>query len=129
MATQPPTRTRFYKDKRNGKVMGVCAGIADYVGVDVTWIRLSAILLTLAGGFPWTVIAYYATAWMASPRPAGLYIDADQQKFWQGVRTNTKRSAQEIRSSFRDIDRRLADIESYYVNKNTRLNDEIERLR
>ena len=24
------SRTRFYLDKRNGKIMGVCAGIADY---------------------------------------------------------------------------------------------------
>ena len=25
-------RTRFYRDKINGKVFGVCAGIADYTG-------------------------------------------------------------------------------------------------
>lgn len=123
------SRTKFYLDPARGKWKGVCAGIADYIGIDVTWVRLSAILLTLAGGFPWTVIAYVVTAWMADPRPPGLYVDADEQKFWQGVRTNTKRSAQEIRSSFRDIDRRLADIETYYVSKNTRLNDEIEALR
>ena len=54
---------------------------------------------------------------MAPKKPIGLYVDRDDQKFWQGVRTNTKRSAQEIRSTFRDIDRRLADIESYYVSK------------
>ena len=42
-------RTRFYRDKANGKIMGVCAGIADYTGVDVMWIRLGAILLTLMG--------------------------------------------------------------------------------
>ena len=123
------SRTRFYLDRQRGKWKGVCAGIADYVGIDVMWVRLSAILLTVAGGFPWTLIAYWATAWMASPRPAGLYVDADEARFWQGVRTNTKRSAQEIRSTFRDIDRRLADIESYYVSKNTQLADEIERLR
>ena len=29
-------RTRFYRDKANGKLMGVCAGIADYTGFDVT---------------------------------------------------------------------------------------------
>ena len=26
---QTASRTRFYRDKRNGKLMGVCAGIAD----------------------------------------------------------------------------------------------------
>ncbi len=29
MSTQPPSRTKFYLDKRNGKMMGVCAGLAD----------------------------------------------------------------------------------------------------
>src|SRR5690349_20384436 len=36
----PASRTRFYLDKRNGKFMGVCAGIADYTGFDVTLVRI-----------------------------------------------------------------------------------------
>ena len=36
VAYQPPSRTRFYRDKRNGKVMGICAGIADYTGFDIS---------------------------------------------------------------------------------------------
>mgnify|MGYP006204019789 CR=1 FL=1 len=27
------SRTRFYLDKRNGKIMGVCAGIANYLAI------------------------------------------------------------------------------------------------
>ena len=42
-------RTKFYRDKINGKIMGVCAGIADYTGVDVLWVRLGAVALTLMG--------------------------------------------------------------------------------
>jgi len=122
-------RTKFYLDKANGKWLGVCAGIADYTGIDVTWIRVGAILLTFAGGFPWTLVAYCVTAWAARPMPAGLYDTADDAKFWQGMRTNPKRSTAEVRSKFRDIDRRLADIELFYTSRNTRLSDEIERLR
>ena len=122
-------RTKFYLDKANGKWLGVCAGIADYTGIDVTWIRVGAILLTFAGGFPWTLVAYCVTAWLAQPQPVGLYDTADDAKFWQGMRTNPKRSTAEVRSKFRDIDRRLADIELFYTSRNTRLADEIERLR
>ena len=122
-------RTKFYLDKANGKWLGVCAGIADYTGIDVTWIRVGAILLTFAGGFPWTLVAYGVTAWIARPQPVGLYDTADDAKFWQGMRTNPKRSTAEVRSKFRDIDRRLADIELFYTSRNTRLADEIERLR
>ena len=122
------SRTRFYLDKQNKKWAGVCAGIADYTGVDVTLVRVGVVLLTmLTQGV--MLMAYIATAWIAPTKPTTLYVDRDDQKFWQGVRANPTRSAQEIRSTFRDIDRRLADIESYYVSKNTQLSDEIERLR
>jgi phage shock protein C len=34
-----------------------------------------------------------------------------------------------VRSQFRDIDRRLADIELFYTSRNKRLSDEIDSLR
>ncbi|MBR0551886.1 envelope stress response membrane protein PspC [Stakelama marina] len=123
------SRTKLYLDKQHGKWSGVCAGIADYTGVDVMWIRIGAVILTLAGGFPWTVIAYFMIAWMAPTKPIGLYETAEDAKFWQGVRSNPKRSTGEVRSKMRDIDRRLADIETYYTSRNTRLANEIDSLR
>ena len=51
-------------------------------------------------------------------------------KEWSGEGQNVdKRTAREIRSRFRDIDRRLAEVETYYVTSNPRLSAEIERLR
>ncbi|MDQ2764877.1 MAG: envelope stress response membrane protein PspC [Pseudomonadota bacterium] len=123
------SRTKFYVDKQNRKWLGVCAGIADYTGVDVTWVRVGAVILTVAGGFPWTFLAYWLINWMADAKPYGLYDSPEDQKFWQGVRTNPKRSTAEIRSSFRDVDRRLADIEMYYTSRNSRLANEIDSLR
>ena len=38
-------------------------------------------------------------------------------------------TAREIRGKMKDIDRRLAEVETYYVTSNPRLNAEIERLR
>lgn len=122
-------RTKFYLDKQNGKWMGVCAGIADYAGIDVLWVRIGAVLVTLMGAFPWTIIAYHLVAWMADVKPSGLYASQDDEKFWQGVRTNPARSTRDVRSKFRDIDRRLADIETFYTSRNTRLADEIDKLR
>jgi phage shock protein C len=122
-------RTKFYLDKANKKWLGVCSGIADYTGVDVLWVRVGAVLLTLMGGFPWTLLAYWLVAWMASNKPYGLYQTPENEKFWQGVRVNATRSTGEVRSKFRDLDRRLADIEMYYTSRNTRLADEIDSLR
>lgn len=122
-------RTRFYLDKQNGRWLGVCAGIADYLGMDALWVRIGTVMITLMGGFPWTLIAYLLTAWMAEPRPRDLYASEEDARFWQGVRSNPTRTARDVRAKFRDIDRRLADIETYYTSHNKRLADEIEALR
>jgi phage shock protein C len=120
-------RTRFYRDKVNGKLMGVCAGIADYTGVDVLWVRLAAIMLTFITGFG---LPLYILIGMLAPRkPGHLYGSHEDQRFWQGVRQSPARTAREVRARFRDIDRRLADVESFYVSNNPRLSAEIERLR
>ena len=123
-------RTKFYLDKQNGKIKGVCAGIADYTGIEVLWVRLAAILLTITGvGMPWIPLAYILVAWMTPKKPIGLYQSEADAKFWQGVRTNPKRSTSEVRSKFRELDRRLADIELHYTSRNTQLADEIDSLR
>jgi len=121
-------RTTLYRDKQNGKIMGVCAGIADYTGVQTRWVRLGALaMLLMTGG--WVIPAYFIAGFVLNKKPDGLYEDRAEQKYWQGVRQSPKRTAREVRSRFRDIDRRLAEVESYYVSSNPRLSAEIERLR
>lgn len=108
--------------------MGVCAGIADYTGIDVLWVRLGFVVLTLAGvGF--LPFVYFALGFLAAKKPAQLYADRDEQKFWQGVRQSPARTAREVRARFRDIDRRLAEVEHFYVSGNARLSAEIDSLR
>lgn len=122
-------RTKFYLNKRDGKWKGVCAGIADYTGIDVTWVRVGTVLVTLMGAFPWTLIAYVIAAWAANDKPYGLYENAEEEKFWQGVRQSPGRTTRDVRSKFRDIDRRLADVETYYTSRNSRLANEIDSLK
>ncbi|MGI9375152.1 MAG: envelope stress response membrane protein PspC [Tsuneonella suprasediminis] len=126
MSTSP--RTTLYRDKQNAKLMGVCAGIADYTGVNALWVRLGflALLFTVA---PILLPAYFVAGMLLSTKPPHLYVDQEETKYWQRVRQSPKRTAREIRARFRDIDRRLADVETYYVTSNPRLSAEIERLR
>lgn len=115
------TRRKFYLDRQNGKFMGVCAGIASHFNIDPTIVRIGAVVLTLAGGFPWTIIAYLAAAWAAKPRPLELY-DA-------GEISTLRTSTRDVRESMREIDRRMAEVESYVASSNGRLAREIEELR
>ena len=125
---QPASRTRFYRDKRHGKVMGVCAGIADYTGFDVALVRicfLAAVFMSGGSVLPF----YFIAGWVAPAKPQGLdREDSEEQQFWQGVRASPARAARDIRSRMKDIDRRLADIESYVTTENRSLAREIEAL-
>jgi len=128
-STQPASRTKFYRDKVHGKVFGVCAGIADYTGFDVSLVRVCFLAsVFLSGG---SVLPFYVIAAMVTPtKPREFdYTDKEDRQFWQGVRASPARTTRDIRSRMRDIDRRLADIESYVTTENRSLAREIEQLR
>ena len=128
VSEQPASRTRFYRDKRNGKVFGVCAGIADYTGFDVSLVRvcfLAAMFMSGGGVLPF----YFIAAMVTPTKPVSLErVDREERQFWQGVRASPTRAARDIRSRFKDIDRRLADIESYVTTENRSLAREIDAL-
>ena len=110
---------KFELDKGNGKLMGVCAGLADMTGWDVTLIRVGFVVATLLGGFPWTLIAYLAAAVIARPKAPDRF-DALRP---------APTSAFELRRSTTDLDRRLAEIDSYMTSQDDKLAREIESLR
>ena len=75
---QPPSRTRFYRDKRNGKVMGVCAGIADYTGFDVNLVRVcmvAAVFMSSGSILPF----YFIAGCMTPDKPRALAV-ADREE-------------------------------------------------
>ncbi len=124
-----PRQTCFYLDKRNAKWLGVCAGIADYTGLDVTLVRVVTVILAFIGHLI-VLPVYLVTAWIARDKPSELAYDSpEDRRFWQSVRTRPGNTVRDVRSSFRDIDRRLSDLEVYYTSHNRRLADEIDSLR
>jgi len=59
---------RFVIDRRRGMWLGVCQGMADFSGVDVTLVRLALVLLTVfSAGFP-ALVAYVLIGWLAGER-------------------------------------------------------------
>lgn len=69
-------KKKIYRNTRDGKWLGVCAGIADYLEVSAFAVRLVFLLLFFTtGGFP---LLFYFAAWLVlDVRPQHLYQDAD----------------------------------------------------
>ena len=108
---------RFEVDRENGKLLGVCAGLANHTGIDATIFRIALVLTTVLGAFPWTVIAYVAAFLAARRRSSGTaYAPA-------------RVSREEARERLRSMDLRMQAIETYVTSSNSRLAREIEDLR
>lgn len=54
----------FTLDRANGKLMGVCAGLADATGSDPTLVRLGAVLALFLLG-PVAILFYLVAGWVA----------------------------------------------------------------
>jgi phage shock protein C len=107
---------RFEVDRCEGKLMGVCAGLGKAMGVDPTIVRIGFVVATIVGGWPWTVIAYFALGFFGQPGRGR-------------IRRRPQRASVASAYEGRDLDRRLAEIDTYVASPNSRLAREIEDLR
>lgn len=62
----PPTiKKRLYRDSSHGMIGGVCAGLAEYLNVDVTWVRLITVALCFVSVS--TLAIGYMILWIVLP--------------------------------------------------------------
>ena len=111
-------RRKFELDREQGKLLGVCAGLANHSGIDVTLIRVAVVLVTLMGAFPWSLLAYAAAAFFAQRRATTPRSRFDSL----GV-------SDEARERSRALELRLQAIEARTASANSSLAREIEALR
>lgn len=71
---------KFYLDKFNGKLLGVCAGMDDYFGIDALWFRLGMIVVFFLG-FVFIVPIYFLIAMLTDKKPPQLYTDSLRNTF------------------------------------------------
>ncbi|WCL54212.1 envelope stress response membrane protein PspC [Gimibacter soli] len=120
--------TRLYKIPREGKLMGVCAGVADYTGVNLTAVRI----LWVVGLFTpinWILlIGYFVLGMTLDPKPEDLYEDVREEEFWRQARKAPDYTAADLRRRFRELDRRTGDMEAYMTSKSFKLDRELKAL-
>ncbi|MGB0388589.1 MAG: PspC domain-containing protein [Ardenticatenaceae bacterium] len=59
-------KKKLYRSRSDQMLGGVCGGLAEYLGVDSTWVRL---LFVLAGLFSGTGVLLYLALWVIVPLP------------------------------------------------------------
>ena len=77
---------RLTRSRHNGKIAGVCAGLADYVGVDVTFVRAIWLALSIVPGAVIGGVVVYLLVWMVMPEGAGGPVESARPRL---VRSRT----------------------------------------
>jgi phage shock protein C len=116
-----PSPTRLYRDPGQAILAGVCAGLAEYLGVPVLLVRVVTVVGLFTFTLP-TLLTYAILALALQRRPADLYADAEEEAFWQGVRTEPRRAARELDLSFQRLERRLREVEACVTSEAFKLN-------
>lgn len=65
MTTAPTESGRLLRRTDDRMIAGVCSGIADYTGVDVTVVRLAAVVGAIFG--LGSLVVAYVVAWLLMP--------------------------------------------------------------
>lgn len=122
-----PSPNRLYRNLDRAMVKGVCAGIADYFGIQ-PWLVRIPVLISLFTFTIATVIGYVVMVKVVPPRPPGLYETPGEEAFWTKVRVEPTGTVSGLRHRFREMEKNLRDLESFVTSREFRLNREINDL-
>ena len=121
-----PTR-RFFRDPKHGIFGGVCAGIANYFGFDVTAVRLVTFFSMLF--FQTLILVYIIFVFIVPRQPNTPERTAAERAFDRAVRRAPKATFAEVRYRFRHVEARLQKMERYVTSKRFQLDREFDKLR
>jgi phage shock protein C len=121
-----PSPTRFYRDPAAGRLGGVCAGLAEYFGFDLTLTRALTVIATFF--FPTLLLVYFALWFLLPTKPGKLYRSDEDKDFWRGVRVSPPETLSEVRHRFRAADAKLQRMERYVTSRNFSLDREFQDL-
>ena len=117
---------RLYRDKENAILAGVCAGLANYFGLNRKGLRLIVAVSTFFF-FPFVVPAYIILTIVLPVRPGDLYENENQEKFWRGVSMAPTDVFSNLNHRFRELDLRLQKMETYVTSREFEMDRELGR--
>ncbi|EJL6308430.1 envelope stress response membrane protein PspC [Vibrio cholerae] len=128
------SKRELYRDPYNGKIAGVCAGLANYFGLEVWLVRILVITAALLGGTFLVLVAYVAMALMLEKLPKQYREDIRSQqehtlksKPWaQGQAP--KELLHTLDCDLSQVESRIRGVEAYVTSEAFKVNREFRKL-
>jgi phage shock protein C len=109
-------RGELYRS-RNGVVLGVCRGIAEYFDFSVFWTRAIVLIVLFFSGF-WPIMAlYFIAALLMKPEPVIPIESDDQQEFYNSYMYSRKGAVDRLKRRYENLERRIQRMEHTVTEK------------
>ncbi len=114
---EPPPPRALYKNKNTGLLTGVCAGIADFVGIHVGIIRLITVFLSFL--LPLTWLIYVVMAFLLPVKPLPV----------QRTGIHLRQELDQIQAQLSKSERKLLNMEAYITSDEFEFQRKIDELK
>jgi phage shock protein C len=103
-------RTGLYRS-RDGAILGVCKGLAEYFDFPVFWMRGIALALLVFSGIWPLVIAYFVAAVLMKPEPVLPLETEGEREFYNSCASSRSMALQRLKRIYDNLDHRIRRIE------------------
>jgi len=125
-------KKKLYKNTKDKKVLGVCAGLADYLEIDVTIVRIITVLAMLIPGSV-VFIAYFIAYFILNEKPKPSYSRKNPE--YSRIKETLDETSNSSRTTFKNCSHkyaalhdRLARLEAYVTSSKFKLNREFKNI-
>ena len=102
---------------RQGVILGVCRGIADYFDFSVIWIRIIAVFLLIMTGI-WPMAGlYFIAALIMKPEPVIPLSSDDEREFYDSYTHSRHHAVSRLKRRFERLERRIRRMEDVVTSK------------
>lgn len=106
------SQTRRLYRSRNGMILGVCRGIAEYFDLSVGWTRILALALLILSGIWPVAILYVLGAFLIKPEPIVPLQTEEAEEFYNSYMSSRTMAIRRLKRTFDNLDRRIQHMES-----------------
>ena len=96
---------------RNGIILGVCGGLADFFDLKAFWVRVIALVLFLISGVWPVLVLYFVASLLMKPAPIRPIKSEAEQEFYDSYTSSRHRAAGRLQRRFRNLNHRIQRME------------------
>ena len=101
---------RLYRS-RNGVLLGVCRGLAEYFNISLFWTRMTVVIIFLISGLWPITLIYILASLLMTPEPVKPLTSAEDRDFYDDYVRSRPGTIRRMARRFQNLERRIRRME------------------